>query len=162
LVVQPVVPVEEIRIQIKRLRPSSTAIPLPVYMTEGSAGMDLCADLESEVRLASMERMLVPTGLAIALPQGFEGQIRPRSGLALREGLTLINSPGTIDSDYRGEIQLIAVNLGKEPVVIRPGQRIAQLVVQRVIRTHWQEVGELPPSGRQDGGFGHTDENKKV
>jgi dUTP pyrophosphatase len=161
-VVQPVVPVEEIRIQIKRLRSNSTAIPLPVYMTEGSAGMDLCAELQSEVRLASMERMLVPTGLAIALPRGFEGQIRPRSGLALKEGLTLINSPGTIDSDYRGEIQLIVVNLGTEPVVIRPGQRIAQLVVQRVIRAHWQVVGELPPSERQDGGFGHTDDKKKV
>lgn len=154
---QPVVPVEEIRIQIKRLRPGSTAIPLPAYMTAGAAAMDLCADIEGEVRLASMERTLVPTGFAIALPQGFEGQIRPRSGLALKEGLTLVNSPGTIDSDYRGEIQLIAVNLGKEPVVIRPGQRIAQLVVQRVIRAHWEEVGELPPSGRQEGGFGHTD-----
>jgi dUTP pyrophosphatase len=160
--VQRVVLVEEIRIQIKRLRPSSTRIPLPVYMTEGSAGMDLCADIEGEVRLAPMERMLVPTGFAIALPQGFEGQIRPRSGLALKEGLTLVNSPGTIDSDYRGELQLIAINLGKEPVVIRPGQRIAQLVVQRVIRAQWHEIEELPPSQRQDGGFGHTDENKKV
>ena len=159
---QRVVLVEEIRIQIKRLRPSSTPIPLPVYMTEGSAGMDLCADIEGEVRLAPMERMLVPTGFAIALPQGFEGQIRPRSGLALKEGLTLVNSPGTIDSDYRGELQLIAINLGKEPVVIRPGQRIAQLVVQRVIRAQWDEMEELPPSQRQDGGFGHTDDNKKV
>ena len=172
---QRVVLVEEIRIQIKRLRPSSTPIPLPVYMTEGSAGMDLCADIEGEVRLAPMERMLVSTGFAIALPQGFEGQIRPRSGLALKEGLTLVNSPGTIDSDYRGELQLIAINLGKEPVVIRPGQRIAvalageriwqriaQLVVQRVIRAQWHEMEELPPSQRQDGGFGHTDDNKKV
>src|SRR5215470_20361499 len=128
-------------------------------MTEGSAGMDLCADVESGLRLASMERALIPTGVAIALPQGFEAQIRPRSGLALKQGLTMVNSPGTIDSGYRGEIQLIAINLGKEPVVIQRGQRIAQMVVQRVIRAHWEEVDELPSSERHDGGFGHTDEN---
>ena len=149
---------EEIRIQIKRLRPSSAAIPLPVYMTEGSAGMDLYADIEGELSLAPMERALIPTGIAIALPEGFEAQIRPRSGLALKEGLTMANSPGTIDSDYRGEIQLIAINLGRHPVVIKRGQRLAQMVVQRVIRAQWQEVEELPPSERQSGGFGHTDE----
>lgn len=152
---------EEIRIQIKRLRPSSTAIPLPAYMTEGSAGMDLCADIEGELSLAPMERALIPTGLAIALPEGFEAQIRPRSGLALKEGLTMVNSPGTIDSDYRGEIQLIAINLGRDPVMIKRGQRLAQMVVQRVIRARWQEVEELPPSERQSRGFGHTDENDK-
>ncbi len=152
---------EEIRIQIKRLRPSSVEVPLPVYMTEGSAGMDLCADVESEVQLAPMQRALIPTGVAIALPPGFEAQIRPRSGLALKEGLTMANSPGTIDSDYRGEIQLIAINLGREPVVIRRGQRIAQMVVQRVVRAQWQEVKELPSSERQGGGFGHTDVTKK-
>src|SRR5215468_9022340 len=153
---------EEIRIQIRRVRPSSAEIPLPVYMTEGSAGMDLCADIESELRMASMERALIPTGVAIALPQGFEAQIRPRSGLALKQGLTMVNSPGTIDSDYRGEIQLIAINLGQEPVVIRRGQRIAQMVVQRIVRAHWQEVKELPLSDRQDGGFGHTDASYAV
>ena len=153
---------EEIRIQIKRVRPRSAEIPLPVYMTEGSAGMDLCADVESELRSASMERALIPTGVAIALPQGFEAQIRPRSGLALKQGLTMVNSPGTIDSDYRGEIQLIAINLGQEPVVIQRGQRIAQMVVQRIVRAHWQEVEELPLSDRQDGGFGHTDKNSTV
>ena len=152
---------EEIRIQIKRLRPSSVEVPLPVYMTEGSAGMDLCADVESELQLAPMERALIPTGFAIALPPGFEAQIRPRSGLALKEGLTLANSPGTIDADYRGEIQLIAINLGQEPVVIRRGQRIAQMVVQRVVRAQWQEVQELPSSERQGGGFGHTDVTMK-
>jgi dUTP pyrophosphatase len=109
-----------------------------------------------------MERALIPTGVAIALPQGFEAQIRPRSGLALKQGLTMVNSPGTIDSDYRGEIQLIAINLGREPVVIQRGQRIAQMVIQRIIRAQWQEVQELPLSDRQDGGFGHTDENKTV
>lgn len=124
--------------------------------------MDLCADLESELRLASMERVLIPTGVAIALPQGFEAQIRPRSGLALKQGLTMLNSPGTIDSDYRGEIQLIAINLGREPVVIRRGQRIAQMIIQRIIRANWQEVQELPLSDRQDGGFGHTDKNNTV
>ena len=144
---------EEIRIQIKRVRPSSQEIPLPVYMTNGSAGMDLCADLKGELTLAPMERALIPTGVAIALPAGFEAQIRPRSGLALNQGLTMANSPGTIDSDYRGEIQLIAINLGREPVVIQRGQRIAQMVVQRIVRAHWQEVQELPHSDRQDGGF---------
>jgi dUTP pyrophosphatase len=124
--------------------------------------MDLCADVDGELRLASMERALVPTGVAIALPQGFEAQIRPRSGLALKQGLTMVNSPGTIDSDYRGEVQLIVINLGQEPVVIQRGQRIAQMVVQRIIRARWQEVKELPHSDRQDGGFGHTDENNPV
>ena len=124
--------------------------------------MDLCADLEGELPLAPMERALIPTGVAIALPQGFEAQIRPRSGLALKQGLTMVNSPGTIDSDYRGEIQLIAINLGREPVVIQRGQRIAQMIIQRIIRAHWQEVQELPLSDRQDGGFGHTDENNTV
>ena len=104
-----------------------------------------------------MARVLIPTGIAIALPMGFEAQIRPRSGLALKQGMTLVNSPGTIDADYRGEIQVIAINLGSEPIVIEPGQRIAQMIVQRIIRAEWQEVRELPSSERQAGGFGHTD-----
>ncbi len=120
--------------------------------------MDLCADLEGDLRLAPLQRALIPTGIAIALPQGFEAQVRPRSGLALKDGLTLVNSPGTIDSDYRGEIQLIAINLGQAPIIIVPGQRVAQLVIQRVIKGRWQEVQDLPPSERQEGGFGHTDE----
>jgi dUTP pyrophosphatase len=123
--------------------------------------MDLVADLDGEVVIAPLERALIPTGIAVALPAGFEAQLRPRSGLALNEGITLINSPGTIDSDYRGEIQVILVNLGKQPVAIRPGQRMAQMVVQRVCRAHWQEVSELPGSERQEGGFGHTDETSK-
>jgi len=131
-------------------------MPLPGYMTEGSAGMDLCADLVDELRLPPLERVLIPTGIAIALPNGFEAQIRPRSGLAFQHGLTFVNSPGTIDSDYRGEIQLIAINLGKAPIVIKRGERVAQMVIQRVIRGHWREVEELPPSKRQGGGFGHT------
>ena len=148
---------EQIRIQIKRVRLSDHASALPAYMTDGAAGMDLYADIVANVTLSPMARVLIPTGIAIALPIGFEAQIRPRSGLALKQGMTLVNSPGTIDADYRGEIQVIAINLGSEPIVIEPGQRIAQMVVQRVVRAEWQEVTELPPSERQEGGFGHTD-----
>lgn len=118
--------------------------------------MDLFADVDDELRLPPLERALIPTGIAIALPSGFEAQIRPRSGLALTEGLTFVNSPGTIDSDYRGEIQLIAINLGHEPIVIKRGERVAQMVIQRVIKGRWREVDELAPSKRQEGGFGHT------
>jgi dUTP pyrophosphatase len=149
--------VEEVRIEIKRLRPSLQSLALPAYMTEGAAGLDLCADIEQDLQLAPMERALIPTGFAIALPAGFEAQIRPRSGLALKQGLTLVNSPGTIDSDYRGEIQVITINLGAAPIVIERGQRIAQMIVQRVVRAQWREVNELSPSDRQAGGFGHTD-----
>ena len=148
---------DEVRIQLKRVRERKDDFSLPAYMTEGSAGMDLAADLDGDLTLLPLARALIPTGIAVALPMGFEAQIRPRSGLALRDGITLVNSPGTIDSDYRGEIQLIAINLGREPDVIRPGQRVAQMVVQRVCRVKWQEVDELPPSERHDGGFGHTD-----
>lgn len=155
---------EEIQIQIRRVRQGQRKdpVPLPAYMTEGSAGMDLAADLAEDRVLEPLERALIPTGIAVALPAGFEAQIRPRSGLSLKKGITLINSPGTIDSDYRGEIQLIAVNLGRKAVVIRPGERVAQMVVQRVCRARWQEVEELSPSGRQEGGFGHTDTSPRV
>jgi dUTP pyrophosphatase len=129
-------------------------------MTEGSAGMDLYADLQDDLVLRPLERALIPTGIAVALPKGFEAQIRPRSGLALKQGITLVNSPGTIDNDYRGEIQVVAINLGTEPVVIRPSERVAQMVIQRVYRAQWREVQDLPPSGRQGGGFGHTDEER--
>jgi dUTP pyrophosphatase len=148
---------EEVSVQIKRVVRNGSTVGLPTYMTEGSAGMDLCAVLVDDIILAPFERTLVPTGIALALPHGFEAQIRPRSGLALRQGLTLVNSPGTIDSDYRGEVQLILVNLGQSPLTIQPGQRVAQMIVQRVARVKWQEVDDLPESSRQDGGFGHTD-----
>ncbi|HEY3154404.1 MAG TPA: dUTP diphosphatase [Candidatus Binatia bacterium] len=148
---------EEVRIEIKRLRPSAKSLALPAYMTAGAAGMDLCADVENDLHLAPMERALIPTGFAIALPAGFEAQIRPRSGLALNQGLTLANSPGTIDADYRGEIQVIAINLGTEPIIIQRGQRIAQMIVQRITRAQWHEVDDLASSARQAGGFGHTD-----
>jgi dUTP pyrophosphatase len=146
----------EVKVQIKRVRHGKSAVPLPRYMTEGSAGLDLAAAVENEVVLAPLERMLVPAGFALALPAGFEAQIRPRSGLALKHGVTLVNSPGTIDSDYRGEVQLAIINLGAEPVTIRHGDRIAQMVVQRVSRVSWEEVDELPASARDAGGFGHT------
>ena len=151
---------EEVRIEIKRLRPSPAQGALPTYMTDGAAGMDVCADLDRDIQIAPLQRALIPTGIAIALPVGFEAQIRPRSGLALREGLTLLNSPGTIDSDYRGEIQIIVINLGEAPIVIQPGQRIAQMVVQRVVRVTWQEVNNLALTAREAGGFGHTDQKK--
>lgn len=152
---------DEIEIQIKRVRGGDMPVSFPTHMTEGSAGMDLCADVENDVALAPLQRALIPTGIAIALPAGYEAQIRPRSGLALKHGITLVNSPGTIDPDYRGEIQLIAINLGSEAVTIRRGDRVAQMVIQRVCRTRWKEVKELPASHRQDGGFGHTDEKVK-
>jgi dUTP pyrophosphatase len=153
--------VEEVRIEIKRLRPGANEFDLPAYMTEGAAGMDLCADIDDDLSLAPLARALIPTGIAIALPVGFEAQIRPRSGLAVKHGFTMLNSPGTIDSDYRGEIQVIAINLGGEPIVVQRGQRIAQMIVQRVVRVRWREVDELPPSARHDGGFGHTDKERR-
>jgi dUTP pyrophosphatase len=120
--------------------------------------MDLLADVEGELELRSGERRLVPTGVAVAIPPGFEGQVRPRSGLAHRSGLTLLNAPGTIDADYRGEVQVLLVNLGEAPVTIRRGDRIAQLVVAPVARAVWQEVDALPPTARGSGGFGSTGE----
>ncbi len=144
---------EPVRVRVKRLRPG---VPLPRYMTPLAAGMDLAAAFEGEVSLAPGERRMVPTGIAISLPEGYEAQIRPRSGLASRFGMTLLNTPGTIDADYRGEIQLIVVNLGSEPVTIRSGDRIAQMVVAPVSRVEWDEADELEPSERGGGGFGHT------
>ena len=146
----------EVKVQIKRVRHGKSAVPLPRYMTEGSVGLDLAAAVEDEVVLAPLERALVPAGFALALPVGFEAQIRPRSGLALKHGATLVNSPGTIDSDYRGEVQLAVINLGADPVTIRHGDRIAQMVIQHVPRVSWEEVDELPASARDAGGFGHT------
>ncbi len=147
----------EVKVEIKRVRRGEPAVPLPRYMTEGSAGLDVAAAIDDDVVLAPLERALIPAGFALALPAGYEAQIRPRSGLALKHGVTLVNSPGTIDSDYRGEVQLAMINLGAEPAIIRRGDRIAQMVVQRVARVRWDEVDELPASTRDAGGFGHTD-----
>ncbi len=130
--------------------------PLPEYATPLSAGLDLRANLEQPVTLAPLERALIPTGLRIALPEGYEAQVRPRSGLAARHGLTLLNSPGTIDADYRGEISVILVNLSHEPFVVNDGERIAQLVVARHEQVQWSLVEELTPTQRGEGGFGHS------
>jgi dUTP pyrophosphatase len=130
--------------------------PLPHYGTSGSAGMDLRANIEAPITLQSMERQLIPTGLFIALPEGAEAQIRPRSGLALKKGITMLNTPGTIDSDYRGEIKVIAINLSAEEQVIEPGERIAQMVISRYEKVQWQQVDELVETTRGEGGFGHT------
>ena len=130
--------------------------PLPFYATELSAGMDLRADLETPIVLGPLERALVPTGLYIALPPGFEAQVRPRSGLAAKHGVTVLNTPGTIDADYRGEVKVILVNLSNTPFEIVPGERIAQMVVARHERVEWQEVDALDETARGAGGFGST------
>ena len=130
--------------------------PLPEYATSGSSGMDIRASLEEPLKLQSLERFLIPTGLFIELPKGYEAQIRPRSGLAIRQGITCLNSPGTIDSDYRGEIKIILINLSGEEQVIQPGDRIAQMIIQKVERGVLKEVKELEVTERNDGGFGHT------
>ena len=130
--------------------------PLPQYATQGAAGLDLRAHLSAPLTLQPMERRLVPTGLFIELPEGYEAQVRPRSGLAIKQGITCLNSPGTVDSDYRGEIKIILVNLSGENQIIHPGDRIAQMVVQKVEKVHWTEVSVLTTSERNDGGFGST------
>ena len=130
--------------------------PLPEYATIQSAGMELRASLEEPLTLAPMERRLIPTGLFIALPDGYEAQIRPRSGLALKKGITLLNTPGTIDADYRGEIGVIMVNLSDTQFEVCDGDRIAQMVVSRYEKAEWQEVDELDVTCRGEGGFGHT------
>lgn len=142
-------------VSIKRLRPAAD-IPLPTYMTSHSAGMDLYADIRDEITLNPGERSLVPTGIAISLPDGYEAQIRPRSGLALKFGVTLVNSPGTIDADYRGEIGVIMINLGIEPFTVKRGERVAQMVVARYQRVQWDELDDLDETLRGTGGFGHT------
>lgn len=140
-------------VQVRRLSPAAI---LPRYMTALAAGVDLHAVLATELTLAPGERTLVPSGLALAIPPGFEGQVRPRSGLALKKGLALVNSPGTIDADYRGEIGIIVINLGQDPVTITPGERIAQLIIAPVVRAEFIEVDDLDTTQRNDGGFGHT------
>lgn len=144
-----------IRVPITRLR-GARDLPLPSRATEGAAGFDLHAAVEGDLRIEAGQRALVPTGLAIAVPEGFEAQVRPRSGLALRHGIVLPNAPGTIDSDYRGEIQVILMNTGSQAFTVRRGDRIAQLVLAPVARAEWSEVESLDPTARGSGGFGHT------
>ena len=138
--------------------PHGEGLELPAYSTPGAAGLDLRAAVSTELVVAPGGRTLVPTGIAVAIPEGFEGQVRMRSGLALKKGLILPNAPGTIDSDYRGELCVVVANIGAEPVVIARGDRIAQLVVAPVVRAALVRVGELPATGRSSGGFGSTGE----
>jgi dUTP pyrophosphatase len=144
----------DVTVRFRKLRPHAVS---PAYMTAGAAGMDLASASEGPVTIGAGERVAVPTGLALEIPQGFEGQVRPRSGLARKFGVTLTNSPGTIDSDYRGEVTVLLVNLGREAHTIAPGDRIAQLVVAPVTRATLVEAGDdLSETGRGAGGFGHT------
>ena len=144
-----------IDVKIRRL-PGNTDIPLPAYQSEEAVGMDLHAAVTAEVVVAPGAVSGIPCGFAMALPPGYEAQIRPRSGLAAKNGISLINTPGTIDPDYRGEVKVLLINLGREPFKVARGMRIAQMVVMPVPRVSWTEVAELPPSERGAGGFGHT------
>ena len=134
-------------------------VQVPSYATPGSAGMDLRAFIPHEITLRSLERALIPTGIKIALPVGYEAQIRPRSGLALKHGITCLNTPGTIDSDYRGDVGIILVNLSNEPYTITPGERIAQMVINKAEQIEWDQVEVLDETERGEGGFGHTGKN---
>lgn len=142
-----------VEIKVKKLHPLAV---VPSYMTEHAAGMDLCTVIETPVMLAPGERILLPTGLAMEIPPGYEGQVRPRSGLALKKGITLVNSPGTIDADYRGEIGIIIINHGVETVEFLPGDRVAQLIIAPVTQATLVEAEGLNDSVRSSGGFGHT------
>ena len=146
---------EPCQILIKCL-PHHQGLELPSYLSEGASGMDLSASVDCDIVISPGERALIPTGIAISLPRGYEAQIRPRSGLALKHGIGLLNSPGTIDSDYRGEIQIILINLGREPFVVRRGLRIAQMIVSQYVTASFKIVEELDVTLRNDGGFGHT------
>ncbi len=145
-----------IPVDVTRIRAGFDDIPLPEYQTVGSAGLDLPAAVDDPVTLAPGQRALVPTGLAIALPIGYEAQVRPRSGLAVKHGVTVLNSPGTIDSDYRGEVRIALINHGAEPFTIARGERIAQLIVAPVTQIQWRECESLDETERNAGGFGHT------
>ena len=147
-----------IQVKVKKLHPQAV---IPGYMTEHAAGMDLCTVIDAPVILAPGERALLPTGLAMEIPPGYEGQVRPRSGLALKKGIALVNSPGTIDADYRGEIGIIIINHGSEDVEFLPGDRIAQLIIAPVTQATLVEANDLDDSVRSSGGFGHTGINNK-
>jgi dUTP pyrophosphatase len=146
---------KEVRVAIQRL-PQGEGLPAPGYMSEHASGADLCAAVKEQLTLLPGARALVPTGFSIALPAGYEAQVRPRSGLAIRSGVTCLNAPGTIDADYRGEVGVVLANFGNEPFVIRRGDRIAQIVVAPIVRACFDLVEELPSTVRGDGGFGST------
>lgn len=143
---------QRLRVRVR----NESGLPLPAYQTPGAAGMDLLAALAEPITLAPGEWQAIPTGLYIELPEGYEAQVRPRSGLALHHGVTLLNSPGTIDPDYRGEIRVLLLNLGQKPFTVTPGMRIAQLVVAPVVQVEWVPTPTLSPTPRGEGGFGHT------
>lgn len=142
------------RVDVKVVR--EDGVRLPVYMTEGAAGMDVYAHMDEGVTLGSLERAMVPTGIKMEIPFGYEVQVRPRSGLAAKHGISLVNTPGTIDSDYRGEVKIILINLSKDEYTIEPGERIGQLVLQKVYKMNFVECSELTETARDAGGFGHT------
>ncbi len=146
---------QDVELLIERL-PDAKDLPLPEYATAGAAGMDLMAAVEEDVTLGPGNRTLIPTGIRIAVPPGFEAQIRPRSGLAVKYGLSMVNTPGTIDSDYRGPVKVIVINHGRDPIVISRGDRIAQMVICPVVQAKLIEREKLPETERGDGGFGHT------
>ena len=145
----------ELKMLIKRL-PHSQGLPLPKYMSDHAAGMDLYAAVEGELIISSGAWKLVPTGLQIAIPEGYEAQVRPRSGLALKQGISVLNTPGTVDADYRGEVGVILMNHGKEDLIVRRGDRIAQMIINKIEHVAIEEVPELPATDRGEGGFGHT------
>ena len=147
---------ENINIKIKRISKEYNDIPLPEYATEGSAGMDIRAAVKESLIVKMGEVVIVPTNLSVEIPQGYEIQVRPRSGLAAKHGIGILNSPGTIDSDYRGEIKIILINFGKEDFTIQKGERVAQLIISRVFRANFKEESSLNESKRGTGGFGHT------
>jgi dUTP pyrophosphatase len=148
--------IDTLDVRILRMKPEETDIPLPVYATDGSAGMDICAAVEQDIEIQPGDTALIPTGFIIELPQGHEAQIRPRSGLAIKHSLGILNSPGTIDSDYRGEVKVILTNFGKKSYIIHRGDRIAQMIVAKYERVQWKESSSLAESIRGEGGFGHT------
>ena len=152
-----IIPVQEkINIRISRVDSKVNDIPLPAYATDGSSGMDLHAAVVGDMRMKPDETALIPTGFYIEVPAGYEAQVRPRSGLAIKQSIGVLNSPGTIDSDYRGEVKVILTNFGKEDFIVRRGDRIAQLVIAPVVRAKWVEVSDLQQTARGSGGFGHT------
>jgi len=144
-----------IKVQVKRL-PHSEGLPLPKYMSAHAAGMDLYAAVNPEMVIPPGEWKLVPTGISIALPEGYEAQVRPRSGMALKQGVSVLNTPGTIDADYRGEVGVILMNHSKQNLLIKRGDRIAQMIINEIVKIDFEEVAELPETDRGAGGFGHT------
>lgn len=143
---------KEVKVKVTKAK----QVKLPVYMTEGAAGMDVYAEISQDVLIKPLERVMIPTGLKVEIPYGYEIQVRPRSGLAIKHGITLLNTPGTIDSDFRGEIKVIMINISNEDFIVKASERIGQLVLNKVYKCVWEETEELAETDRGHGGFGHT------